>query len=177
MKLLITVLVLITIFPQISFSKIQTFKLKDRSIQFDLPGSWRSEKDLFGLPLVLLGPYGDGSRVTISISDSGVDGLTFDEDGMDDSQIVYQKGRKKWLKQLGLKLIKFIPYHVETWNHVDNVQSTGLAYKAINLDFHEFTHYLNCNGRLYHLKALLREDLYQKEMSLTRQVLTSFKCL
>jgi hypothetical protein len=55
----------------------QKIQVKNGLISLLIPPQWHSTKDLFGVPLTLLGPETDGARPVILFTPTGVNNITF----------------------------------------------------------------------------------------------------
>jgi hypothetical protein len=158
---------------------VKTFKFEDdkkERVKIDVPANWQDAQDLYGIPLVVIGPTQDGLRPSLAITPTGIADLQFDEAGLSKTQDEYKKGREAWLKTNGGKSIAYLPHQTEKWNGIEVAHSIGYRYEREGKKFVEKSYYITCNKKFYHLKSLMT-DGQEKEIGKTMdKTVKSFAC-
>lgn len=175
------VLMLVLSFIPAAHAAVKTFTFEEgkdkESIKLQVPTKWQDARDLYGVPLFLLGPEKDGSRPTLAVTPTGLAGLNFDEKGLEKTQDEYKKGREEWLKNNGGKSVSYLPYKAEKWGNVDVAHTIGFRYELDGQEYVEKSFYVFCKKKLYHMKSLmtsLQEKAHAKSMD---ETIRSFACL
>lgn len=152
-----------------------TFKLKYSEIEMNIPSNWQSVEDLYGMPLMILGPEVEEKRPVISVVSTNISNISFDKNSVKESSDSYTEGRKEWLAEKSGVLIKFIPYNELNWRNVEQVHSIGYVYELNKHQFIETTYYVSCKNKLFNLKTLTTSNhtKYNSEMD---KIMRSFKC-
>lgn len=160
---------------------VKTFSFEDGkdkdSIKLQVPAKWQDARDLYGVPLFLLGPEKDGSRPTLAVTPTGIADLAFDEKGLDKTQDQYKKGREEWLKNNGGKSVSYLPYKTEKWGNVDVAHSIGFRYELDGQEYVEKSFYVFCKKKLYHMKSLMTSQQEKAHAKSMEETIRSFACL
>lgn len=122
-------------------------------VQLDLPSRWKYEKNLMGLPHVLLSPEGK-DRASFSITLTGLAEMKLPTKELEKNQPEYQEGRKKWAESRGFKVIKFIPYALLKSGNKFQTHSIGFQYRDEKSEYTEMSYFTECPNSLVHTKAL-----------------------
>ena len=149
----------------------KSISYKESRFSVDVPKNWREVKDLYGIPVTLLGPsVSPKPRAVVQIIPTPLphgemkkeDAKKFGED--------YAEGRKRWLKEQGGELLELLP-----GSYQENRLMAGVSYKLNQKRYLERTYYVNCPKQLYHLKIVLNfENLDSLKES--EEIVRSFAC-
>jgi hypothetical protein len=160
-----------------AFAEPKEFQLEGKDqIRLEVPEKWQTAKDLFGLPLTLLGPEKGGGRPVIYVSSSGKDNVQFDPQALEANQKDYREGREQWLEKHKGFPLEFFPYKNEKWASSVEVHQMGYRYQINGLIFSEMSFFAVCKGRLFHLKWLLRDAHREDYEPVVEKVVRSFDC-
>jgi hypothetical protein len=159
----------------------KTFKLERGTVKMDVPEEWQDAEDLFGMPLMLLGPETTDRRPVITVTPTGMDGISLDPKDVAANQEDYKAHRKEWLEQYEGKALNFFPYEAQKWAGVSEAHAMGYRYtlkspEGTDTEFVERSYYVVCKNKLYHLKSLVtatQEKAHGKEVERT---VRSFTC-
>lgn len=170
MRLTLLAILLLLNFTAASASAKSLF-YKDDKFSIDVPKKWREVKDLYGIPVTLLGPsVSPKPRAVVQVIPTSLphgemkkeDEKKFGED--------YAEGRKRWVKEQGGEILELLPGKYE-----DNRLMAGVSYKLNQKRYLERTYYVNCPKKLYHLKIVLNfENLDSLKES--EEIVRSFSC-
>lgn len=149
----------------------RTLSYDGQTFSMDVPTEWKDVKDLYGIPITLLGPsVAPKPRVVIQVIPTKLphgemkesDAKKFGED--------YAEGRKRWVKEQEGEILELVPGSFEK-----NRLMAGVSYKIHHKRFLERTVYVNCPKKLFHLKLILNfENL--ESLSEAQNILRSFEC-
>jgi hypothetical protein len=153
-----------------------SFNLSRGYVELNVPENWQTTKDLFGMPLQILGPFENGSRPVIAITPTGIAVEKLDANKIAKEQKDYSAGRQKWLSKYGGKAIEFYPYKEEKWGNGTVVHSIGYRYQLAGNEFSERSYFAICSGKLYHLKTLLRKAHETAYGDAVNGIVKSFRC-
>src|SRR5205823_12659568 len=140
------------------------------------PVDWHAVPNLFGVPLAVLGPKVAGSRPTIYFIPLGKENTVFWTSHIKSSETEYKANTENSLIRDGAKPIAFIPYKKSRWKHVKEVHSMGYRYEREGEAFVEYTHFVSCGTRLYHVNTILTATQEQQQGATVREILESFAC-
>lgn len=141
-------------------AKYLTFKLEKGKASFDVPDTWQTTQDLFGMPLMILGPMEseEAGRPTITITTT-IDPAPLSAQEMKRTQEDYQDGRREWAKGKGGEVLSFVPYHTQKWAHVPVVHCIGVRFQLNDKTYLERTYMFKAGENvLYYMKSLVTED-------------------
>lgn len=166
-------IIILSSFTHLGFCDV--FSLKNGKVELDVPSDWRSEKDLFGLPLSILGPAKNGARPIVSVSSTPLKKIMF-EDNFQESFKDYKKGRMSFLKKHNGEILSFLPYKKVKWKGIQESHQYGYKYKVAGLSYIETSYYIKCREKLFHLKSMdrLSEQVNRDKIE---KIVRSFKCL
>ena len=164
------------IFSVPSWAKLKTYKLSSGTFQIDVPDDWQAAPDLYGVPIIFLGPQVGERRPTIAIVPTPIEGATFDPQGMAKDQENYKQGREKWLKSHNGKAVEYFPYKFSQWAKAAEVHTVGYKYLLGTLQFIEHSHYVVCEKKLFIIKTLILDKYTNIYTSTIDNILRSFTC-
>jgi hypothetical protein len=130
-------------------------RYQDYKINLEVPKDWKIERDLYGMPLTVLGPERNGERAVLNIQHTPLRQFRFDHKLIQATQDQYFAGRKEWLEDLdNTRFISEIPYEKLSANpRVDGFQ-LGFRYEMRGQEFEERSIQIVCNERMYFVKTL-----------------------
>jgi len=159
-----------------SQAEIKKFKLSRGTIQIDVPKEWQSAPDLYGIPLMLLGPEQAGRRPTLAVVPSGQPGQKITSEDLKANPDGFRIGREKWLKKYQGKALEFFPYQYEKLSNGSEVHTLGYRYEISSLKFTEKSYYVVCQGKLYILKSVLSDGHTSDAENSIQNTVRSLSC-
>ncbi len=162
-------------------SKPTSFNLNRGAVTIDVPVDWQSAPDLFGMPLVLLGPDNGERRPVITLTPTGIENLNYDPKGLKNDQAGYKNGREKWLSKHNGKAVKFFPYeNIKSKDSkqtgVTDIHKIGYEYQISGKEFIEESYFVTCKNKLYHLKSVLNKKHEKQFSKIIKDIIGSFSC-
>lgn len=157
-----------------ALSFAEAFDLKNGTVFLNFPNDWQAHKDLFGLPLSILGPMKNESRPMISVTTTPLKNVEFAKD-FSKAQAGYKEGRIKFMKKHKGRALKFYDYAMNK-NESLEIHQFGYEYEVAGKSFKEKTFYVKCNKQLFHLKTLNQLGKSKEDKQLEK-IVESFKCL
>ena len=150
------------------------------SIEFKDEQSFSPVIGLWGVGFSLLSSLDKktGLRTSIGVFDMELNKVHFDYDSLEENTKDYYEGRKKWLTQIDnskwidikpLKIIKNSDNHIEGYR-------IGFEYSLDDITQIQYSYYLMCNTRMFHLKALMAKQNEFIEESKISKIVHSFSC-
>jgi hypothetical protein len=162
-------------------ARAEKFALPSGTFEIEKPDSWQAAKDLYGMPLTLLGPSELGGRPVVSVTPTGKKNTTLDALSLKRSENEYRAGREEWLKTREGEPVAFFGYRTERLGDVD-AHAVGYRYRLGGTEFVENSYFVPCRSQLFHLKTLIRVPEGRSPAGETgenhevRKILGSFKC-
>jgi hypothetical protein len=172
----ITLSSLLFLFLAYADAEAKTFSLKDATVKMDVPASWQVAKNLFGMPLTILGPESGGGRPVIVVTPLNMPNVTFDSESLKANENEYREGRQKWLEKMEGQAISFGHYELNRTPAGNEVHSMGFRYKLAGREFVEDSNYIRCKGNFYHVKTILHATHEAKFASVVQKAVKSFSC-
>lgn len=127
------------------------------SISLDFSKSWKYEKNLLGLPHVLL-TNDSPERSSLSITLTGLENVQLPSKTLKKNQDQYKDGRLSWAKGRHAEIEEFLPYLETKTSDNKSIHSIGFKYKLGNQMYFEKSFYIECPKSLVHLKLLTPKD-------------------
>lgn len=157
-----------------AFAKVEVHALEKKKVTIDVPENWESVKDLFGLPLTVLGPWENSARPAMSFLYTGMEEKKFPKSEMEKLFTTYKSDKKEWTeakegKLLSLDLLTPVKMGSNSGYFV------GSEFEINNLHFIERSYYIACGGFFYNIKYSIRKS-QQKYISDLEKIIGSFKC-
>lgn len=159
-----------------SFALQKEFNLKNQNVFLTVLPTWQTAPNFLSSSLTLFGPFENGKRPIIMLTESSVTDYILDIKVEKKGLNKFRSGRKKWMKKNKATLLKFYPYEVENWTYVKNIHTTGFEYMMLGTHYLESHYYLRCNSEIFHLSTLKTKQqnkLYRKEI---KKILSSLRC-
>lgn len=131
---------------------------------------------MLGLPLVLVGPKKENSRITISLTPTGLNKLFLIPDELEANQNDYRNGRRKYVREIKGEIQEFFPYETKKWKNVERVHTIGFKYVLGGHTFVERTYYFTCKTQMFHMKSKYRENEFPDGNDVVDKIVKSFNC-
>ncbi len=156
---------------------ITSFELENKSlVSFKVLPNWHSKSEMFGVPLMLLGPKsGKVRRPVLTLVNTGVEQKLFSKFTSEDGEAAYIKGRKRWLSRYDGLFIKSLGYD-KIIDRGMEFHIFGYTYKLGTEDLIERSYYVVCEQELYHLKTLFHAKTPNTLINELEKTLNSFNC-
>ena len=154
----------------------EKFLLEKGLVVINLPAGWQASKNLFGIPLTLLGPSDSGGRPIVSFTPTGINDLKFDQKSLEQNYAEYKSGREAWLNSKSGKSLEYFPYITDKRNDGVEWHRVGYSYELSEVKFLEYSYYILCGGQLFNAKTLLRQGHEKKYIKDTEEIIRSFEC-
>jgi hypothetical protein len=143
-------------------------------ITLKVPEGWAASKDLFGLPLTVLGPYVNESRPVLGITPTKLKSEKMPEADFKKFFDDFRQEKEGWVRSHKGELLDFDPTKsIEFKNSRGHF--IGAEYKINNVTFLERSYYLYCKGELFNLKYSIRNE-HRKYLSDLQKIVEDFKC-
>jgi hypothetical protein len=156
-----------------TWTRYQNYK-----IHLDVPQNWRIERDLYGMPIMVLGPERNGERAVLSVQDTPVYGMEFDHKLLQKTKNQYYEGRKNWLEEFeDSKFLSEIPYRHLKWTNGNDGFEMGFKYEARGIELEERSIQINCNNRLFLFKTLTSNKIPESDNAVLRKLVEQLDCL
>ena len=152
-------------------------RYQNYKIHLDAPEGWRIERDLFGMPIMVLGPERNGERAILSVQQTPIYGMEFNHTLLQKTKDQYYQGRKEWVDNLDqAKYLSNIPYHHLKWSNGNDGFEMGFRYHTRGLDLEEKSIQINCNNRLFLFKTLTSNKLPSSDPATLIKMINQLDC-
>jgi hypothetical protein len=156
-------------------AKTESFELQNKKVTITHPENWETAKDLYGIPLTVLGPYENNSRPVLTILPTN---LKKENHSEKDFQKLFQNFKAEKEDWIGTHKGKLLKYEATT-----KVQPRkdlqghfiGAEFVINEIHFIERSYYLYCKDEIYNLKYSIRLD-HQKYLQDLQKMVGEFKC-
>lgn len=169
------VLLLLIFSCSLSWAKVQDHVIQDKKISIDVPTEWQTAKELFGLPLVALGPEENETRPAISFSFTGMTKKIMKVENFQQIFSDFKKEKEAWVGKYKGKLLKFEDMTPVTFSKDIHGHYIGAEFLIEDEHFAERSYYLYCKDEVYHVKWSIRNE-HRKHMKDIDKIIRSFKC-
>lgn len=132
-------------------------RYQDFKVHLHIPEGWQIQRDLFGMPIMVLGPERNGERAVMSVQHTAIRNLKFDHPALSRTQGQYYEGRKRWIEELGDSNSRYLgglPLERLSWSNGNDGFKIGYRYQMRGLEFQENSIQVNCGNRLFLFKTL-----------------------
>ena len=158
-----------------NYLSAETFLMKTgHKITLNVPEGWETAKDLFGLPLTVLGPFANDSRPVLGIIPTKVMSEKMPENEFKKFFDDFRKEKEEWVRSNKGELLDFDPTKSVEFKNARG-HFIGAEFKINNVSFLERSYYLYCKGELYNLKYSIRGE-HKKYLSDLQRMVEDFKC-
>jgi hypothetical protein len=156
-------------------AKVEKFTLTSgKKVTVDIPKNWESAKDLFGIPLAILGPWENESRPVLSVLPTSVKSSKMPENEFKKYFSDFKKEKDEWVKSNNGQLLSYEPVTSVELKHSKG-HFIGAEFKINNVHFIERSYYLYCKEELYNLKYSIRDE-HRKYIKDLQKMVEDFKC-
>lgn len=156
-----------------SFAKSLTWK--DSTFSINVQDGWKEAKDLYGIPVTLLGPIRNQTRPIVQIIPTSIDDIAIKPENAKGFGEKYAVGRKDWLSKQNGKLIELLPGRYEVLKSGSKMLYAGVSYQINQKAFIERTFYISCPKKIFHLKIVQNFELVSA-LKDSEDVVRSFAC-
>ncbi len=122
--------------------------------------------------------YSDGFKPTVFISFLKLSGVQFNAAYLEASSDEYFEGRTQYVSSKGGSVLSTSPYETQKWSGISEAHRIGVTYKIAETIYHEYSYYVSCNGKIFHLKSLdFGAGEKSKSADEVEKVIQGFSCL
>lgn len=147
-------------------------KWKDVSFKIDVPENWREVKDLYGIPVTLLGPsVNPKPRAIVQIIPTDAPPTPMSQKDTVGFGEKYAEGRKKWISEQDGEILEILPGKFS-----EGKLHSGVSYRLNKKSYTERTYFVNCPKKLFHLKIVLNFE-NRDELETCESIVRSFACI
>lgn len=169
------VLLLLILSYSSAWASVQNFVVQDKKITIDVPIGWEGVRDLFGLPLVVLGPWENNSRPAISWMLTGMTKKIMKEEEFKKLFTGFKEDKVSWLQEHTGKLLKFEEPTSKAFSKDLSGHFIGAEFVVNDIHFIERSFYLYCKDEVFNVKWSIRDE-HRKYMNEINQIVGSLKC-
>lgn len=156
-----------------AWAKSLTWKADSFSI--DVPNGWREVKDLYGIPVTILGPVENKTRAVVQVIPTPLKDVEIKAENAKAFGEKYAEGRRLWLKAQNGKLIELLAGRFETLKDGSKMLYAGVSYQMNQKAFIERTFYVRCPKKIFHLKIVQNFELVD-QLDKSDAIVRSFQC-
>ena len=156
-------------------AKIQTFELKGKKVSVNVLENWEVMKDLYGIPLTVLGPWANESRPVVSILPTKMQQKDISEAEFKKHFEDFKKKKDEWVQSHSGKLLSYEPATSVKFGKELAGHFICAEFEMNNIHFIERSYYLYCKGEVYNLKYSMREE-HKKYLKDLQNIVEGFKC-
>jgi hypothetical protein len=169
-------LILFVLLCSSSWATVQEHTIQDKKIRINILSAWEPVKDLYGLPLVVLGPWENKSRPAITWVFTGMNAKHMTPEEFRKLFVTFKKEKEDWLKGHSGRLLKFeeatpIQFSPKLKGHF-----IGAEFMVSDVHFIERSYYLYCKDEVYNVKWSIRDE-HRKFMKDLTSIVGSLECL
>lgn len=159
-----------------AYAKEENFTLTSgKKVTVDVPQNWETAKDLFGIPLAVLGPWANESRPVLSILPTNVKSSKMPEAEFKKLFTDFKKEKDEWVKSHKGELVSYEPTTSVEFRKDLKGHYIGAEFKINDVHFIERSYYLYCKDELYNLKYSMRDE-HRKYTKDLQKMVEAFKC-
>ncbi len=152
-----------------------SFDLSGKKVSVEVPKNWEAVKDLFGIPLAILGPWANESRPVLSVLPTGVTTEQMPEENFKKLFDDFKKEKDEWVKSHKGELLSYEPKTEVVLQSDLKGHYIGAEFKINAVHFIERSYYLYCKKNLYNLKYSIRDE-HRKYLKDLQKMVQEFKC-
>lgn len=162
--------------PLTSIAKIETFTIDGgKKVSVDVKEKWEASKDLFGIPLTVLGPWENESRPVITILPTTLKKTDIEPSDFKKIFDDFKKEKDEWVTSHAGKLLSYEPATSVEFRKDLVGHYIGAEFEIDNTHFIERSYYLYCKGEVFNLKYSMRQE-HKKYTQDLQQIVRDFKC-
>lgn len=148
---------------------------KGKKVTIAVPEGWESVKDLYGIPITVLGPWANESRPVLMYVFTHLKKSYFSQEDFEGLFKDFEKEKSDWVKTHNGTLIKYEPKtKVELRKDLQG-HYIGAEFKINDIHFVERSYYLYCKEQVYNLKYSMRDE-HRVHLPVLHQMIKEFKC-
>jgi hypothetical protein len=151
------------------------FEIAGKKLSIEVPKSWEAVKDLFGIPLAILGPWANESRPVLSILPTGVTAEKMPEEKFKKLFADFKKDKDQWVQSHKGELLSYESTTEVVFSSDLQGHYIGAEFKINGVHFIERSYYLYCKKDLYNLKYSIRDE-HRKYLKDLQKMVQEFKC-
>jgi hypothetical protein len=170
---LVTFLIFFCGMTPTAFSKSLTWK--DSTFSINVPSGWKEVKDLYGIPVTILGPVQNQTRAVVQIIPTSIKAIDIKPENAKGFGEKYAEGRKIWLKAQNGVMIELLAGRFDTLKDGSHMLYAGVSYQMNKKAFIERTFYISCPKNIFHLKIVQNFELV-KQLADSEDIVRSFQC-
>ncbi len=153
----------------------EKFQINERSISLNVPSGWEAVKDLFGMPLVILGPMENEARPAIMFLSLKLTPKEFDQDTFPTLFQDFKLKKEDWLKSHKGELLSFEPATAIELRKDLKGHFIGAKFKINEIEFIERSYFLSCKNNIFNVKYSLRQT-HEKYLPVLQKLAGEFVC-
>lgn len=147
----------------------------NKFVTLEVPAGWETVKDLFGIPLAVLGPWNDESRPVLSILFTHLTREKFAQKDFQNLFADFKNEKDAWVKSHQGTLISYEPATPVDFGKDLSGHYIGLEFEMNSIHFIERSYYLYCKNEVYNLKYSLRDE-HRQHLAQLQKLVREFKC-
>lgn len=154
-------------------------RYQNYKIHLDAPEGWQIERDLYGMPIMVLGPERDGERAVLSVQHTPIYGMEFDHKLLVKTKKQYYEGRKNFINSMNndSKFLSEIPYRHLRWTNGNDGFEMGFRYESRGITLEEKSIQVNCGNRLFLFKTLSSDKLPDADTKTLAKLVNELDCV
>jgi hypothetical protein len=148
---------------------------KEKSIRIDVPAGWESVKDLFGMPLSILGPFDKDSRPALMVLYTNLSMRNFNKAEFEAHFMKFRAEKDAWVRSHDGTLNSFTEVTKTKLSPTVEGVYIGSEFVMKNITFLERSYYVYCDEDVYNIKWSIREA-HKKHLPVLEKIVSSFQC-
>ncbi len=154
---------------------VEKFTLDGHKISITIPAGWESVIDLFGMPLVVLGPETNETRPAVMILSTNLSSKNVPQSELKNLFKGFRSEKEAWIKSHKGELVDFQgPTSVEIRKDLIG-QFLNAEFKFNDVTFLERSYYLYCKDNIYNVKYSTRAE-HAKLLPTIQNLMGTFQC-
>jgi hypothetical protein len=152
-----------------------SYEVAGKKVSVAVPKNWEAVKDVFGIPLAILGPWANESRPVLSILPTGVTSEKMPEEKFKKLFDDFKKEKDEWVRSHKGELLSYEPTKSVDLRKDLRGHYIGAEFKINGVHFIERSYYLYCKNDLFNLKYSIRDE-HRKYVNELQKMVEEFKC-
>lgn len=158
-----------------AMASVESHIIQGKKVQIEVPKEWETVKDLYGLPLVALGPEEDETRPAIAFTYTGMTKKIMKVENFQKLFSDFRKEKDDWVRKHKGQLLKFEEMTPVKMTSEVHGHFIGAEFIVEDTHFVERSYYLYCKDEVYHVKWSMRDE-HRKHMKDIDVITRSFSC-
>ena len=152
-------------------------RYQDYKVKLDVPQGWKIVKDLYGMPIMVLGPEREHERAVLSVQHTDVPNIVFNHKKIKENSETYYTARKEFIEGMGeLTFTSKIPYEKLNTKTGSEGFQIGFRYQSDEIEREEKSIHITCRNKLYLLKTLTNNQLPNEDKTTISKIVSNFDC-